>query len=442
VSWFKITAACVYLCFTSALFAQSASGTDSSLHPAAYVNSQLPKWLQFNGGYRMRYESQNGIGFKNSNDSHLLGQFTFGLTIHPVGWLTFFGQAQDARIFFNGVVPSAAPNRNTWDIHQSWVEFGGTEKYRFTLRGGRQELGFGEQRLVGPGPWLNSPRVFDAVLITANFQNVRVDAFVSSVVNNIDGQLDHHKQGNPFYGIYGTLPHLVKKASIEPYYFWRLAPVGYAAPYADGATGHLDEKTVGFRWAGQLPKGFDYDAEIARQDGTLGSRSIGAWAGHWIVAKTLATKLKPRILLEYNYASGNSRAGGNSIGTFDQLYPSGHDKIGETDQVGWRNIRDLRSAAEFKTTRRLAFRGIYHNYWLASATDGLYAGSGAVLAKSLTGAAGTHVGQELDAEGSYNWDSGLQFGVGYGHLFTGEFLNRTTVGKDYNYPYIMATYHF
>ena len=32
--------------------------------------------------------------------------------------------------------------------------------------------------------------------------------------------------------------------------------------------------------------------------------------------------------------------------TFDQLYPTGHDKLGLTDQVGWRNIHHLREGIE------------------------------------------------------------------------------------------------
>jgi len=32
--------------------------------------------------------------------------------------------------------------------------------------------------------------------------------------------------------------------------------------------------------------------------------------------------------------------------------------------------------------------------------------------------------------------------MGFGHLFTGEFLKNTTPGKAYNFPYAMVTYAF
>jgi hypothetical protein len=439
----RFVAVWAFLCFSLSLCAQAPpDANDGSFQPAAALDTQLPHWLKLGASYRSRFEDQAGLGFKNASDSHLLGRLWLDLTIHPTGWLTFFGQAQDSRMFFNDVLPSAAPNQNAWDLRQAWIQLGDDERHPISARFGRQELNFGEQRLVGSAAWLNSPRVFDAAVATLRFTCVRVDVFASSVVNPIDGQMDHHKQGNPFYGLYGSLTHVVPKASIEPYFFWRLAPAGYGPAYANGAKGHFDEKTVGFRWAGKLPSHFDYTAEMARQYGSLSVYGISAWAGHWTVGRTLDVKWQPRLFAEYNYASGTSRPDGNTIGTFDQLYPSGHGKLGETDQVGWRNICDLRAGAEFKPTKKIAFNGVYHNYWLANAHDALYAGSGAIVARSLAGAAGSHVGQELAAEGLYNWNKALQFGLGYGHLFTGQFLNRTTAGKDFNYPYVMAGYKF
>ncbi len=432
------------LCASLGLEAQSGPEPDTSFfQPATELDQVLPPWLQFSGSERVRTEDQEDIGFKAKHaDFHVLNQLWLGVAIRPASWLSFFGQAQDARMFLNGVLASAPPYENTWDLHQAWVQLWDTEKYPVTLRVGRQELNFGEQRLVGASPWLNTPRVFDAALATFRFNGVRLDTFASSVVNSVDGQMDHHKQGNPFYGAYGTLGKLIPKASIEPYAFWRLAPTGYAAAYANGAKGHLDEGTFGVRIAGKLPAHFDYSTEMARQTGTLGTSNIAAWAGHWVAGRTFETAWTPRAYVEYNFASGTSNPTGNTVGTFDQLYPSGHDKFGLTDQVGWRNIKDLRTGIEAKPLRKLTCSTTFHDYWLADARDGLYTATGAVVAKSPAGAAGTHVGEELDFQGIYKWNKAIQFGAGYGQLFTGQFLNKTTKGKDFSYPYFMTSYAF
>ena len=410
--------------------------------PTTELSERIPSWLQFDGTYRLRMEDQSGISFKDLSDSHLLGQLQFGVKLKPLSWLSFYGQTQDSRMYLNGAITKAPPYENTFDIHQVWGELGSLDRYHFKVRVGRQELAFGEQRLVGNSPWLNSPRVFDAGLATIAFKDFKVDAFTSSVVNSVDTFLDHHKQGNPFYGMYGSFAKLLPKATIEPYVFWRLAPVGYAATYANGVKGALDEKTYGFRIAGNLPAQLDYTVEMARQSGTLGPDSINAWAGHWVVGRTFKLILKPRLLAEYNYASGNANPNGYKISTFDQLYPSGHDKFGVVDQVGWRNIRDIRTGVQLKPLPKLNIAGIFHDFWLANAHDGLYASNGSVVAKSLSGAGGTHVGQELDIQGFYKYNKAVQFGLGFGHLMPGQFLKVTTPGKDYNYPFATLTYAF
>jgi alginate export protein len=97
---------------------------------------------------------------------------------------------------------------------------------------------------------------------------------------------------------------------------------------------------------------------------------------------------------------------------------------------------------ELKPNRKWTASASYHNYWLASQRDGLYAASGALVARSINGTAGSHVGQEIDAQALCKWNRAVQLGFGYAHLFTGEFLSNTTGGKDYNYPYAMVTYAF
>ncbi len=433
-------AASSFLQLSSAPFLTAAD--DQLLQPAADLNEHLPAWLKFSAQFRVRLEDQDGIGLKPISDTHVLDQLYFGVTIQPLGWLTFFGQGVDSRIFFNGPVAALPPYENTWDVHQAWVQFGSSEKYPFTLRFGRQELNFGDQRLVGAAAWLNAPRAFDAVLATVRFPTIRADIFASSVVNNVADAMDHHKQGNPFYGIYVTLPRLVPKASIEPYAFLHHAPVGYTPAYADGAQGKLDEKTIGLRWAGKLGGSYTYEIEVARQFGTLGVDSIRAWAGHWVASRTFNSTLKPRVYAEYNYASGDHNAANNIVGTFDQLYASPHGRFGLTDQVGWRNVRDVRAGVDFQVTPVVTLGSSYLDLWLADPHDGLYGANGAVLARSVAGTAGTHIGQEIDVQATYKVTKFAQIGLGYGHLFTGEFLNKTTAGHDYNFPYIMGTYVF
>jgi hypothetical protein len=209
-----------------------------------------------------------------------------------------------------------------------------------------------------------------------------------------------------------------------------------------GPVANLNETTVGARVAGRLPARLDYGVEMARQLGSLGPDSIAAWAGHWQIRESLPGALAVKLVSEYNHASGDSNAIDGSRGTFDQLYPTGHDKLGLSDQVGWRNIHHIREGVEFTPIKATPVTVNYHSWWLAESTDGLYSASGALVARVPAGALNSHVGQELDLLVARALTPQLQLQAGYAHIFTGGFLKQATPGASYSYPFLMLTYVF
>jgi hypothetical protein len=406
--------------------------------PSEYLNERLPPWLQFSGEFRLRPEESGTSGFNNPEDGYLLGRTRFNLAIQPLPWLKFFGQSQDARAFFQDVPHPVAPHQDTWDIRQAYVEIGDAKNGPVALTVGRQEINLGDQRLVGSSNWTNTARTFDAARLSLHHAGLRLNAFASSVVDQHDQELNHHTKGNNLHGLYGGLDSLLPGATIEPYILWRLAPLSLSGATEHGGRGKLNEKTAGVRWTGKLRGGFDYNVEMAKQFGSFGLDDIDAWAGHWVAGKEFASvKWQPRLFLEYNYASGDANPADGTRGTFDQLYPTAHGKYGIADQVGWRNIHDAHIGLDLKLMAKLTITGGFHDYWLANARDGLYNASSTLVARSIDGSAGRHVGEELEAYGAYSFSKAISFGAGYGRLFTGEFLNRTTRGHDYNYAYTM-----
>jgi hypothetical protein len=410
--------------------------------PAGEVNRILPKWLQLGGEYRARFEGFDGGGFKpDSSDAYWLSRVRLDMTIRPVWWLKFFAEGQDARAIAKQ--PGQPPYENVWDIRQGYAELGDGDKSLFALRVGRQEINFGDQRLVGSSNWTNTARTFDAVRGIANFAlpvaAIRLDLFAASVVNVVNDTWDHHQQGNNFHGAHAEITKLLPGASIEPYFYWKLQP---GLRNEAGVIAKLDEKVVGLRWVGKLPAGFDYQLEMVKETGQLGSDKIQAWAGHWVVGRTTAIRLKPRVWAEYNFATGDANAKDGTRGTFDQLYPTAHDKYGLADQVGWKNIRDVRAGVETKPAKNVTAVLEYNDWHLANAFDALYSTSNTAIARSATGTAGTHVGQELDVTGTWTVNTAFQVGAGLGHLFPGSFLKKTTPGTGYTFPYVMFTYKF
>src|SRR5579862_562339 len=86
------------------------------LFPIAKLNESLPSWLRIGGQYRNRVEGPAGIGYTRTRDFYLLDRLRVHVKIQPEDWLIFYGEVQDARIFFNHHIPNANPYDDTWTL--------------------------------------------------------------------------------------------------------------------------------------------------------------------------------------------------------------------------------------------------------------------------------------------------------------------------------------
>jgi hypothetical protein len=404
------------------------------------MNTVLPSWLRVRAEFRERMERFDNLGFVSSRDDlYWLSRFRFGATVTPSKALSFQVQVQDARVGDKTVGPTGTPFRAPFDLRMAFADMG-SAKGPVTVRAGRQELAFGDQRLVGHVSWLNAARTFDGAKVTLRSTTLQVDAFATSVVRILQDEFDKSGAGNRFAGAYFTAPKLVPQGSLEPYVFYRRD--GNLTGEA-GVLGSLHETTMGVRSVGKLPARLDYNIEMALQRGSLSTNDVSAWAGHWQLRESLASPGAIKLIGEFNYASGDANPADGKRGTFDQLYPTAHDKYGLSDQIGWKNIEDARAGVDFMPVKGFPVSTSYHSYWLANSHDALYNASSAVIAPRIAaGAASRFVGQELDAQVTRALFPQLQVAVGYAHLFTGDFLKESTPGASYSFPYVMATYVF
>jgi hypothetical protein len=306
--------------------------------PISHLNKRLPKWLCFTAGYRTRLESSADAALSRS-DAYLLTRFRLGAAIKPASWFRTYLELQDADAFWK-TPPLVPPYQSTWDLRRAYLDFGDIEEGALALRIGRQDLNFGHQRLVGTSYWRNASSGWDAAMAVFNSRWLKLNVWAASPVVAYANGLSHRQPGNDLHGIYGALKRLVPGSSVEPFLLWRLSP-GFKTELG-GTAAKLDEKTVGVHWAGAA-SGFDYDAEVAGQTGSIGSDRIRAWAWSAISGYTFqSARLRPRVFVKYDFASGDRNPKDGRHGTFDQLYPSIHDHHGLADRVAWQNLKSIR----------------------------------------------------------------------------------------------------
>jgi hypothetical protein len=403
------------------------------------ANQHLPDWLQLRAEFRERVEGFQNSGFTDGrDDAYALSRIRLNATVTPSKSLSFQVGVHDARVGGKTIGPTTAPFRGPFDVRTAFADVGSaTAPVAFRL--GRQELAFGEQRLLGHLAWVNTGRSWDAARGILRSQAFQVDVFAASLVRSLPGEFDKSGNGNRLAGAYASTARLLPGGTVEPYVIYR-RDVNLRSEL--GPFGSLQQATIGARTAGKLPLGLDYGVEMAMQRGSLAEDSISAWAGHWQMRESLPGAGTVKLTSEYNFATGDKNPLDGTRATFDQLYPTGHDKLGLADQVGWRNVRHLREGVEFSPIKATPVSVNYQTWWLAEKTDGLYAANGARIAFVAGGAASRHVGQEVDVQVTRSIRPQLLLAAGYAHMFTGGFLKQATPGKSYSAPYVMATYVF
>ena len=400
----------------------------------------VPDWLGLRGEFRGRLEGARHAAFNPAQDDlYWLNRLRFSATLRPTESLSLRLEAHDARVARKQIGSTAAPFTATLDLRQAYGTVG-TERSRLAVRVGRQELAFGEQRLVGHVSWLNAARTFDAARLTIRRPRLVVDAFGATVVRILDDRWDRSGNGSQFHGVYAVASGIVPQASVEPYVFWR----GERTTTTEsGVAGRLSVVTVGVRAAGRLGIGTgrpSYAAEFSLQRGRAGTDEVHAWASH----ARLDLPASRHLILgaEYNYASGDANPTDGRRGTFDPLYPTPHDKYGLADQVGWRNMHHVRAGFTLTRWPSMPVRAGYHHWWLADARDALYTPGGAALARLPAGAPSRHVGHEIDIQVTRALGRRAQVAAGYALVLPGAFLEATTAGVRAHFPFAMLTFVF
>jgi hypothetical protein len=119
------------------------------------------------------------------------------------------------------------------------------------------------------------------------------------------------------------------------------------------------------------------------------------------------------------------------------------------DFMSWQNLLDPYFKASIKPLKDLAITFTYNAFWLANTSDFLYQANQVPRA---TGGYGIHpqsgnfAGQEIDLVASYQPTTFLQVQSGFGHYFTGGYIDQTFLNlggsHDANWVYFQAQLNF
>lgn len=293
------------------------------------------------------------------------------------------------------------------------------------VRGGRQELFLGSQRLVSNLDWANTLRTFQGVRAFRQGENWDMTGFWVQPVppdpSNFDSP-DHNQNFSGFWSTYRSKP-----GRFWDFYALNLDNDNPVAQGQGGAVGGVNVTTLGSRAVGDIDNTWLYDLEGMFQIGKYANQQLQAGAvttGGAYCFKDL--RMMPQLWVYYDYASGDTNPGqGSKFGTFQQLYPFGHYYLGWLDLIARQNIQDFNMQFVTFPANWICFIAQYHNFHLAEARSPLFNAGGVAQRVSPDGSAGTDVGDELDLIVNFHLTAHQDILIGYSKLFAGSYIRNT-----------------
>lgn len=428
----------------------SANRTDI-FDPIKYIPlSEKEGWyLTLGGEVRDRYENfQNylfGSGPQSPNGYNLLRVMSHA-DVHFGPYVRVFTEGISATEQDRVGGPRSS-DVNNLDFHQAFLDITLpiSEDADFTIRGGRQVITFGAQRLIGVSDFTNVRRTFDGVRGTLTASQNTLDFFYARSVNVQPHTLDDDVPHTFIAGIYDTwkIPHVweTAKPELEMYALY----VRRQSNTFNQTTAQEKRYTFGFRFTAN-PRPFDFDIEPDYQVGRFNgeathSFSVAAIGGYTFEHVTFS----PRLFIGFDIASGGKR--NNPGDAFDQLFPSGHDKFGIIDAIGRQNIIDVHPGFNLTLLKNkpgaklLTLLAQYRQFWRESTQDAVYTSSGSIL-RTGTGSDARTIGGEADLQVNWQLDRHISAYAGYCHFFPGSFIAATGPDKAIDFAYSALTFTF
>lgn len=441
--------------------AQGPAAAPFRLNPAIGA----PGWLTVGGSYRLRYETLDGrFRHGETGSDQILVERLLLQARAQWGHVYAGGELEDSR----AQLADAGTHLGTdsVDAFEPLQAYAGVQAQdifaagdRLDVEGGRFTMDLGSRRLIARNRFRNTLNAFTGLQarwhgaggtdVTAFFV-LPIDRMPTANAALLDNavRLDSESWHTRLWGVFVSRPALIGRATGEAYLF------GLTDEDRPGHAAIARELyTPGIRIvANPADDAWDYEIEAAMQFGTVqasktSTRKLDRLAGllHASVGYRWDAMWKPRLSLEYDYASGDEHPGDGTDNRFDTLYGARRFDFGPTGIYGAfarSNLETPGVRLEIAPSKRLDAMVGYRLFWLASARD---AWTTAGL-QDASGRAGDFLGEQIEARLRYEVLPGnleLEFG---GALMTHGTFQREVSGApaaaNSTYGYAAATVSF
>ena len=426
-----------------------------------------PDWLTLGGSYRIRYETLDGPyrAKQKGSDQILVERLLLAARVRMDAFF-IGGELEDSRQQLADTGTHLGTDSvDALEPLQFYAGFTAHDAFApgstLEVTAGRITIDEGSRRLVARNSFRNTINAFTGVRAAWHGAGgAELDAFYVLPVNReptaLDELLDNSVRMDSeswhtrLWGLFVSEPKLIGRATGEAYVYGFHNEDGPGLKVAD-----RDLYTPGVRVVAKPAAGlWDYEAEAAMQFGwsrtttsASDTRNLNHVAGflHASAGYTWDAPWKPRLSLEYDYASGDEHPRDGTDNRFDTLYGARRFDFGPTGLYGAvarSNIDTPGLRLNLAPAKDLTAMIGYRALWLASPRD-QWTTAGLT---DPTGKSGSYLGQQVEGMLRYDPLPGvLSLEAGGAYLDHGSFQEHVPgapAAANTTYGYLSATVTF
>lgn len=326
-------------------------------------------------------------------------------------------------------------------VRQAFVDFNFKSEADFLLRAGRQELSYGDSRIISFREGPNIRLSYDGLKFSIQKDNLQGDFFVvRPMINNTDIFDNKTSDKELIYSTYWTI-NFYNDVKFDLYYFGDEKKDVFYFDYSNKD----DEKrhSLGFR-VDKSNTSFFYNTEFTYQFGNFGNDNISAFQEITQLGYQFnEVKSTPAFKIQGFIHSGDRVQNDGTINTFRTI--SSKPPTGNKFTFGPANAIILMPEIDVSPTKALTLIARYMWVWKYSANDVLYTSSMSSIIMSGTAKDGIPekvVAKGFELNASYVVNKHLLFDVQGGTFTPCDYTKAACAGENLSCLYFNCSYKF
>ncbi len=391
--------------------------------------------ISFGGELREQYqyfENQNFGDVPPSIQEVSVGQIwhrTMGHANLEIGSkFRLFSQFNSTLRFLNPNPITPEIDENQLSLHQFFVDYSLTKAW--LIRIGKQELGYGNNRLLTFREGPNTRLAFNAAMLKYYSAKRKIDLLAITPSVSKQYVFDDTSFDDYVLGIYGT-ENFVHRKLLFDYYFLNFSSKNRKYNFVSG---NENRQSFGFRVFSQNPK-LNYELEGTYQTGTFNELDIAAYGISADFNYILHSKSHLTIGVGANYISGDKSPIDNQLNTYNLIFSK--PQYGLAAPIGSSNIENLNPYIKMRPTKKLSILGGVYFMRRQSIQDGTYSPGMAQVRPTpakLFVSSKSNIGTQYALETNFNWTKNISFSIDAAYFASGNYVKET--GKGLNISYV------